>query len=68
MLGGSRKTHKMDSTRIFNMNKSGFTIVQTKWSKIIAKRKKRVGTTLVCCTSASGLLVRESWVKRNIGT
>ena len=60
--------HKIDITRIFNMDESGFTTVQTKCGKIIAQKgKKRIGrvvsgergvnTTLVCCTSASGLFV-----------
>lgn len=58
----------IDATRIFNVDESGVSTVQTKCKKVLAQRgKKQVGavssgergvnTTIVCCTSASGSYV-----------
>lgn len=57
--------NKLDATRIFNVDESGYSTVQKKNQKILAKKgKKQVGavssaergtnTTMVCCVSASG--------------
>ena len=60
--------YSFDSTRMFNVDESGFSTVQKKTQKVLAlKGKKQVGvissgergvnTTMVCCTSASGQYV-----------
>lgn len=60
--------YQLDATRIFNVDESGFSTVQKKNQKILAKKGKNqvgivssgergVNTTIVCCFSASGLYV-----------
>ncbi|XP_025831091.1 uncharacterized protein LOC108740166 [Agrilus planipennis] len=58
-------THKIDATRIFNMDESGFSTVAKKCQRVIALKGVRavgsvssgergVNTTAVCCVSAAG--------------
>ncbi|KAG8225510.1 hypothetical protein J437_LFUL005936 [Ladona fulva] len=60
--------HSITATRIFNVDETGFSTVQKKTQKIVARKgNKQVGvissgergvnTTLVCCVSASGQYV-----------
>lgn len=60
--------YKLDGTRIFNVDESGFTTVQKKpWKVISLKGKSQIGaitsgkrgvnTTIVCCTNAAGLFI-----------
>ncbi|XP_011706310.1 PREDICTED: uncharacterized protein LOC105461511, partial [Wasmannia auropunctata] len=67
------RINRLDTTRIFNVDKSGFSTVQKKCSKIIGQKgKKRIGrvvsgergtnTTIVCCASASGIFVPPTFI------
>lgn len=60
--------HKLDATRVFNVDETGFSTVQKRCQKVLAMKGKRqvgaiasgergVNTTIVCCTSASGMYV-----------
>lgn len=60
--------HKLDGTRIFNVDESGFSTVQKRCQKIVASKGKKqisglssgergVNTTVVCCCSAAGQFV-----------
>ncbi|XP_018573656.1 uncharacterized protein LOC108912761 [Anoplophora glabripennis] len=60
--------NKLDATRIYNVDESGFSTVQKKSQKIIGlKGKKQIGaiasgergvnTTMVCCVSAAGQFI-----------
>lgn len=60
--------NKFDATSIYNMDKSGFSTVQKKNSKVISEKGKHqvgaissgergVNTTFVCCCSAAGSFV-----------
>lgn len=57
--------YKLDGTKIFNVDESGFNPVQKKPQKVISKKGKNqigsltsgergVNTTIVCCVGASG--------------
>lgn len=62
------EVNKLDASRIFNVDESGFSTVQKKSQKIIGQKgKKQIGaiasgergvnTTMVCCISASGQFI-----------
>lgn len=60
--------HSFDARRIFNVDESGFSTVQKRGEKVVARKgckqvgnitsgERGVNTTIVCCANAAGLFV-----------